>query len=358
MAIFEFGEYKIDIDVEKTKKYFEEIEMNECQANRNFQKYVNELMNDNEKAFFASLHIDLSKVDICYGLLSKNKKWTCNMQTYIIGEFLSYPETDYMTLDEVREQGIEILKNIESNVITVGNFLVHIYTPDEYDNISDDYKNSIYVELDVIDIPWLLDEKCKDKEASETAEFLYYHFKYAIHFIPNLIRKIKERNIEKKTLIKELEKLKGKCNFSYEILSNSNMKEYKKLWVNNIFPRNADEETREKVYEVCLPHKKYETFLWNIFSFNIVESLENPTKEFEKIRKNNCTLILESCNHTCVKIKNAEHLTDRDIIDLCNNVAGWCDFVITADDFAWTYSRTHEDGWCGPYFYRKDDNSD
>ena len=57
-----------------------------------------------------------------------------------------------------------------------------------------------------------------------------------------------------------------------------------------------------------------------------------------------------------VKIKNCKDLDEQDIIDLCKSVSDWgcCDFVVTADDFSWAYSRTHEDGWCGPYFYRKD----
>ena len=32
---------------------------------------------------------------------------------------------------------------------------------------------------------------------------------------------------------------------------------------------------------------------------------------------------------------------------------GNIDVVITADDFLWTYCRTHEAGWFGPYFYKK-----
>lgn len=26
------------------------------------------------------------------------------------------------------------------------------------------------------------------------------------------------------------------------------------------------------------------------------------------------------------------------------------DVYIVAKDFSWTYARTHERGWCGPYF--------
>ncbi len=354
MAIFEYGKYKIDIDEEKTKKYFEDMEISECQGMRNFQKYVREMISDEEKAFFESLHINLSKVDFCYGYLLKNKKYSCNLQTYIIGDFLSYPDTDFVTIDEVRKQGFEIPENIESNDINVGNFKVHIYTPAEYDNASDDYENSIYIEIDSEDIPWLLNEKCKDKEISPFITLIESRLLDAIYFIPNIIRTYKDKKVQQKKLIEELEKLRAKHSLNYEILSNKEMKEYKKLFVDTILARNSDEHIREKAYEFCLPHKKYETYLWHIFSFDLVKSLDNPTKEFEKIRKKNCTLMLESCNHTCVNLENAENLTEQDIVDLCSNVSEWCDFVIAAEDFSWAYSRTHEDGWCGPYFFRKE----
>lgn len=356
MAIFVYGEYKINIDEENTKKFFAETEMDDSQANRNFQKYVNELMSEEEREFFDSLHIDLSKVDICYGLLSRNKKWTCNIQTYIIGRFLSYPETAFASIEDVAENVFEVLDDTQTNDITIGNFQIHIFTPEEYEHGSEDYENSIYIEFDVKDIPWLLNEKCEEKEPSKIVEFLEYHFSSAVHFIPNLIREMKDRKTERKKLITELEILKEKCCFCYEILSNKKAKGYKKLWVNSILPQNVDEETRNKVYSVCLPRKRFAAYLWYIFSFDILKSCNNATEEFNKIDKNDCTLVLVSCNNTCVKLKNAKDLTEQDIIDLCNNVAGWCDFVITADDFSWTYSRTHEDGWCGPYFYRKDDN--
>lgn len=351
MAIFEYGEYKIDIDEEKTKKYFEETEISECQGNRNFQKYVSEMISDDEKSLFESLHIDLSKVDFCYGTLSKNKKYSCNLEAYIIGEFLSYPETADVTLDEVREDGVEILENNKSNIITVGNLYIQIYTPDDWVPGPEMPENSICIEIDVKDIPWLLNEKCEDKEESKILTALEYYSLYAIHYIPNLICKIKDRKNERKKLIHELEVLKEKCCFSYEILSNKEAKGYKKLWVNSILPKNADGETRKQALKLCVNSRKDIPFLWEIFSFDIIKTKDNPTEEFNKTEKKDCTLVLASCNHTCVNLKNAEKLTEQDIINLCNNVSGWCDFVITADDFSWAYSRTHEDGWCGPYFY-------
>ena len=52
-------------------------------------------------------------------------------------------------------------------------------------------------------------------------------------------------------------------------------------------------------------------------------------------------------------MKKKKKICEGDIVEFCKNIAGWSDFVITADNFSWTYSRTHEDGRCGPYFYKK-----
>ncbi|MDE5605470.1 MAG: DUF4275 family protein [Eubacterium sp.] len=360
MAIFEYGKYKIDIDEEKTKKLFDEAKIEDTQSNRNFQKYVAEMMSDEERAFFESLHIDLSKVNILYGYLSRNKKWCCDAEIYVNGKFVSYPETAFVTMDDVKEKGLEILNNIDADDIFVGNFQIHIYSPAPEEYFSEFYEKSDDIVEDLIhltiqseNLPWLLDEKCKEKEMSKFMEFLERHFAGIIYFIPNIISRKRNAKTEHEKLIEELELLKANLNIEYEILSDKETEEYKKLWVDQILPENVSEEKRAEAYENCLPQKECCTFLWHMFSFEIVETMENPTEEFKKLQKKDCTLIFEANKFFTVKLKNAEDLDEQDIIDLCNSVAGWCDFVITADDFSWAYSRTHEDGWIGPYFYKK-----
>lgn len=166
-------------------------------------------------------------------------------------------------------------------------------------------------------------------------------------FVDEIKRKYE---IEKERLIKELEYLKFNTGLSYEILSDKETKEYKKLWIDSILPKNASASTKDEAYSVCTDKGDY---LWHLFSFELVETMKNPTEKFNKLRKKNCTLVFEANRRYAVKLKNVEDLDEQDIIDLCNQVAGYCDFVITADDFSWAYSRTHEDGWIGPYFYKK-----
>ena len=348
MAIFEYGKYKIDIDEEKTKQLYDKEKIDDTQDNRNFQKYVAEMMSDEEKVLFKSLHIDPSKINISRSFLEKNKTWMCSANNkYIVGEFLSYPKIDFEALDEATE-----LNYMEEKIITVGNFCVNILTPNDLPQTSE---NSICLSIIAKNLPWLLKERCKSRKIKERSDFfirLRFRLRF-IHYIPSEIAKRKNSKIDHKKLLEELELLKANINIEYEILSDKETKEYQKLWVDSILPENASEEVRKEAYDNCLPHKKYCTHLWHLFSFELVETMENPTEEFNKLRKKNCTLIFEANKFFTVKLKNAEDLEEQDIIDLCNHIAGWCDFVITADDFSWAYSRTHEDGWCGPYFYKK-----
>ncbi|MDE6659139.1 MAG: DUF4275 family protein [Eubacterium sp.] len=162
---------------------------------------------------------------------------------------------------------------------------------------------------------------------------------------------------EQEKLIEELELLKAKFNIEYEVLSDKESRKYWKEWIDNILPVNVSEETRAEAYKYCLPSNPSKMHLWNLFNFEIIETMDNPTKRFNYLIKRNYTLVFESNNFITVKFKNAEDLEEQDIIDFCKSVSGWgcCDFVITADDFSWSYSRTHEDyeDGFGPYFYKK-----
>ena len=63
--IFQFGKYKIDADVERTRKYYQESSLItqscQCEGCRNFELAVEKLP-DSVNDFFASLGIDLKKV--------------------------------------------------------------------------------------------------------------------------------------------------------------------------------------------------------------------------------------------------------------------------------------------------------
>ncbi|MCH5321211.1 MAG: DUF4275 family protein [Eubacterium sp.] len=351
MKTFKYNEYEILIDEKETEKYINSLNHEETQADRNFKKYVTEKMTDEEKEFFMFLHINPENLNVDYGILLRNKTWECGLTAFVIGEFVSYPEMPYVRIEDVMEEGFDVLENINNNDITIDHFIIHIDT--NWEPGDGEPKNSICLNIIAQNLPWLLNEKCDEKEESKLSEFIHRHFLRRLHFIPRIIFSIKERKKAVKALHVELEKLKNNYGVSYEILSEKELLNYKKLWVSKMLPDDVDDEVKRKALDLCVDSKKFNTYLWHIFSFNIIESIDNPSQKFESVDKHNCTLVFEAYTNFAVKLFESEKLNEQIIIELCNNVAGWCDFVITAEDFSWTYSRTHEDGWCGPYFYQK-----
>ena len=69
--IFEFGQYKIDVDVEKTKKFYEQADLVtegcSCDGCQNFEKAV-ETLPVSVRDFFSKLGVDVRKICECYVL--------------------------------------------------------------------------------------------------------------------------------------------------------------------------------------------------------------------------------------------------------------------------------------------------
>lgn len=352
MAIFEYGKYKIDIDEEKTKCLFDAVQPRNEQSVRNYWKYVLEEISKEEKDFFDSLHVNLLKTDFCYEKSVKKKHHLYNFQTYVVGDFLSFPTAE----DEMFDETAQCDESIGANDIVIGNFRVHISTPNEYDSSCDEYENSIYIEF-YVNVPWLLNERYRKTEFSEVVDDFKIHLKcYYLRALALILRK-RNRKKNQKLLKIELEKLKNAYSVDYEILNERENKKYKKEWVDNLLPENADKKMKREAYKICISNRQCTNYLWHIFSYEIIKTSENPIEEFQMLVKNNCTLVIE--DEFAVKLSGTENLSEQDITDFCRRYSGeWCDFVITADDFSWVYSRTHEVDWCGPYFYRKDDDND
>lgn len=360
MKVFKHKEFEILIDEAKTAEYFTKSEIEQKQENRNFEKYVEGKMTDEEREFFASLSIDPTRINIEYAGYSKKENWNARINTVIIGEFISYPDSVFVTLDDVAENGIEILDGVEDNDIIIGHFQFHIYTPDEQFDDTNNNPNEIKISISVKDLPWLLDEKCDHsfKDPSKITMLLKGHFPKLTmlflkmkRFIPYMLYRFRQSKNLKKALADEICRLKEQFDIDGVALKDNEVLDYKKQWVAAFLPFDADEKSRKDSYESCIGKGR---FLWHLFSCKIIDSEENPTEKFEAVSKNNCVLIFETdIKDMAVKLSNAQHIKEKDIIGFCENIVGWSDFVITADDFSWTYSRTHEDGWRGPYFYKK-----
>ena len=74
--IFQFGEYKIDVDVEKTRQFYDRAktvsEGCQCDGCLNFGRAVDKLP-QNIRDFFSALGVDMKKICECYVYCAKDE---------------------------------------------------------------------------------------------------------------------------------------------------------------------------------------------------------------------------------------------------------------------------------------------
>ena len=82
--IFQFGEYKIDVDVEKTRQFYDRAktvsEGCQCDGCLNFERAVDKLP-QNIRDFFSALGVDMKKICECYVYCAKTRCTTAAFAT-------------------------------------------------------------------------------------------------------------------------------------------------------------------------------------------------------------------------------------------------------------------------------------
>ncbi|MCL2032879.1 MAG: DUF4275 family protein [Methanomassiliicoccaceae archaeon] len=146
-------------------------------------------------------------------------------------------------------------------------------------------------------------------------------------------------------------------------LSPKEVREYKNKWFRTFVPWAKDSD---RLRAVCLgidddrltPGEHNEDvrrygsrgFLWYAYRD---EAITECTKgghariAFDKQAKEDMVLVNNFAReNTALLIKNAPGIKAGEIEELE-------DVTVTSTDFSWTYSKTHEGGWFGPYFYKR-----
>ena len=88
-------------------------------------------------------------------------------------------------------------------------------------------------------------------------------------------------------------------------------------------------------------------FLWHIFSYERVACLEEDEARvaFDRIEYEKAIRFEDGFGGRISGICETGKITAGSL----DALAGW-DVYIVEEDFTWTYVKTHENGWCGPYF--------
>lgn len=125
---------------------------------------------------------------------------------------------------------------------------------------------------------------------------------------------------------------------------------FRKHWEDN-FANHVSDEEKEDIF---LYGDKYACgYLWHIFSYEKKKCLEGKEAEnaFHNEVKKDCYIFYQHCDEVLL-IKDASLLHMEDI--LCEGDDMYKgDIYIVDKDFTWTFVKTHEHRWCGPYFTKR-----
>jgi hypothetical protein len=335
MSILSFGNFVVDVDVEETKKFYTKNNnyICECQVCRNYEKFC-EKLTDEEKGFFSSLGIVPECHSEFYGTESDNKNMLFVVGMYYVkGTFINKPELVTITADKLIELNFETL--FPDYSFKIGRYEVIFEINDiDIESIPVGFPEPILKLKFSITVPWLLDEKYESYTPAKWWQ---------------LLKKLKQ-NKERKNIHKEyLEKIHNKIvkyfekqGIKYSELTLAEVKKYKIMWFNKFVPILMKREARA----VCFPNRKYNNYLWHLFSYEYITCIEDEAaiQQYLNKEREKCYILLDYEN-LCFEINRSDLLD----INFINSVK---DIYITDLDFTWTYVHTHE-LQCGPYYYKK-----
>jgi len=113
-----------------------------------------------------------------------------------------------------------------------------------------------------------------------------------------------------------------------------------KKWL-KVFGKNVDKKLIEDHVT------SYGNLLWHLFTWGEVPCLqgEDARKAFDELQYEEAIRFYDGYAGHIEKASVIEKITAKAV-----DKDKASDVYIVGKDFSWTYVRTHEEGWCGPYF--------
>lgn len=341
MTTVKYGEWEIAVDRDMTAKYYASLTVSDdSQAYRNFAKNC-ETMPDEERAFFDSFSVppQLCRVDEPIGR-SRNGTIPTGGYFLVFGRYTGAPKEMLITPEELAASDFE--PDIPDPRISIGAFQFDFQYPDHmFSQLPDDMpEGTICVRFWCEELPWRLDEKC-ELELFELPRFWEVGRKIRI-FMRN-----RRENREYMTELKaDIARAFTEAGISFCPMTSREIKKYKKTWLSSFAPEGSD---MRELRGLCFGGRKFGNgYLWHLFSFEIVRvpEPEESDRLFDSAHKDRAVLI-DNWNGLGYRISSLSKL-DSEFI---SSHECFIDVTVTAEDFSWTYSKTHEEGMCGPYFY-------
>lgn len=336
MNTVQYGDWKIAVDIDKTKSYYNTYKINDNQANRNFAEYCKNLIVE-EKVFFDAFGIDPTCCEIEHIGVDKKGNFPCGGYYFVCGKYLEYPPEELITIEELAEN--DFIDERPDPRVDIGMFRFDFQCEDyKIKNIPEEIPQGfICIRFWCEEMKWLLPEQ-PEEMMYEPPRFWKRH-----KTMQERVDNIKQQALDSEETKSEFLRFFENLNIKAKLLDKKEIKKYKTEWVNRFVPADANIKDIKKV---CLDSYKYTPYLWHIFSFDFLscETEDNAKILFNQENKNVCVLV-SNVGDVAFRLENVEHLT-------AELLEQFVDVTITASDFSWTYTKTHED-MCGPYFYKK-----
>lgn len=119
----------------------------------------------------------------------------------------------------------------------------------------------------------------------------------------------------------------------------------RKQWEGN-FANHLSENEKKSIYLCDIDGLC--GYLWHLFSYEKKNCFKEEQADiaFNKEIKKFCYVFYQHIDDALI-LENASSLNADDFLNEK-------DVYVVDKEFNWTYVRTHETGWCGPYFSRKE----
>ena len=336
MNTVQYGEWKIAVDMKKTREYYQQYRVKNTQANRNFATYCKTLSYE-EQAFFDDLGINPTCCNIEHIGVDRKGNFPCGGHYFVCGEYLAAPTEKVVPLEDFVEMDPDEIDE-EDDRVNIGIFQFDFQREENlFKEIPDDMPEGfLCINFWCEEMKWLLIEEPEEK-MYEPPKFWEIHKKIKECLANRKLQKAMEDEA-KAAFLHLFEEL----HIDAEPLDKRELKKYKNDWITGFIPKDANEKAIRKE---CFP-RGYTAYPWHLFSFEVLphESEETANKRFDQQTKPHCVLV-SNIDNFAFHLRHADDLTSQ-------HLSQFDDITITASDFAWTYSKTHEE-YCGPYFYSK-----
>ena len=357
MPKVKYGEWEIDVDIETTKKYYDNftVQNADSQAYRNYLEHCKNLT-EQENAFFQSLGIKPECCNVSAFYLTVDNNCPTVGSYCFVGKFLNKPEEMFMTAEEFAENNY--VWNLPDTRVHIDRYIFTFIDPEaefpmpafNLENIPDGF---IRFNFSGETIPWLLDEQFEGKIFDPNNMESYYS-------TPEEIEESKQR-------IKDgHESFKGTFvqmfrhrDTGYIEMPQSEIEDYSNRWFEEIVPKHNQEKARGH----CFSDVGGNRYLWHAFSSGDAPCIDGDDArfEFEAVKRGEAVLIINK-RYTIIGYPTIDENTitvpgTGYIIENAGNITvkdmdAFQDIILTGKDFEWCYVHTHESD-CGPYFYQK-----